>query len=269
MAGFGDLLGALLEQGMSPSARGRLGNALGQGGQGGLGGMLGEILGGRRAPAGNAPGGIDGLGGLLEAATRMFGNRPNTGGAGTGPGAPSGGTFGGNPAGSGGFGGKGVMAVLAGLALQALLKGRGGNVQSAVASGDLPLGLRAPENEDDERELERGAQLALRAMLNAAKADGEIDAAEIEKISGKASQAGAGAEAEQFLREEMLKPMDLDGLVAAVPNGQMAAQVYAASLFAIEVDTPQEADYLRRLAAGLGLESGVVGEIHRSLGVNI
>ncbi|MGD8842015.1 MAG: DUF533 domain-containing protein [Gammaproteobacteria bacterium] len=50
-----------------------------------------------------------------------------------------------------------------------------------------------------------------------------------------------------------------------------AAQLYTASLFAIEVDTPQEVEYLGRLAAGLGLglQTGVVEEIHRSLGVNL
>jgi uncharacterized membrane protein YebE (DUF533 family) len=49
----------------------------------------------------------------------------------------------------------------------------------------------------------------------------------------------------------------LDGLLE-VPNPQTAVEVYASSLLAIEVDTPAERDYLRRLAQGLGLEERTV-----------
>jgi uncharacterized membrane protein YebE (DUF533 family) len=56
-------------------------------------------------------------------------------------------------------------------------------------------------------------------------------------------------------------------IVRAVPNRQVAAQLYAASLLAIEVDTPQERAYLQQLATDFGLDSRIVGQIHETLGV--
>jgi uncharacterized membrane protein YebE (DUF533 family) len=42
-------------------------------------------------------------------------------------------------------------------------------------------------------------------------------------------------------------------------------EVYAASLFAIDVDTEAEAAYMRQLAQGLGLNPTLVRELHASL----
>jgi len=52
----------------------------------------------------------------------------------------------------------------------------------------------------------------------------------------------------------MTKPLDTQALLAAA-KGQpaFAAQIYAASLLAIEVDTPAEKKYLDQLAADWGL----------------
>lgn len=57
-------------------------------------------------------------------------------------------------------------------------------------------------------------------------------------------------------------------MAAQIPNPVVAAEVYAASLFAIEVDTEAERDYLQRLAERLGLEPGVVAQLHRAVGVD-
>jgi uncharacterized membrane protein YebE (DUF533 family) len=46
----------------------------------------------------------------------------------------------------------------------------------------------------------------------------------------------------------------------------VAAQIYAASLLAIQVDTQEERDYLRVLAGKLGLEPAVVAQLHGALG---
>ena len=56
----------------------------------------------------------------------------------------------------------------------------------------------------------------------------------------------------------MKRPADLNRLVNDIPDEAVAAQVYLASLFAIEVDTQAEIDYLRQLAQGTGLDTGVV-----------
>jgi uncharacterized membrane protein YebE (DUF533 family) len=107
----------------------------------------------------------------------------------------------------------------------------------------------------------------LQAMINAAKADGQIDAAEQQRILGKLEEAGANAAVQEFVRAEMARPLDLQALLREVHHPQMAAEVYAASLLAIEVDTPAERDYLRQLAQGLGLDEGAVQRLHLTLGV--
>lgn len=62
--------------------------------------------------------------------------------------------------------------------------------------------------------------------------------------------------------------MDLGGIVAASRNSpQLAAQVYAASLLAIEVDTPAERQYLQQLAEGLGLSPEVTSQLEKTVGL--
>ncbi len=57
-----------------------------------------------------------------------------------------------------------------------------------------------------------------------------------------------------------------DALLAEVDGPQTAVEVYGASLLAIEVDTPAERDYLRRLAQALQLDPATVQRLHASLG---
>jgi uncharacterized membrane protein YebE (DUF533 family) len=107
--------------------------------------------------------------------------------------------------------------------------------------------------------------LMIRAMITAAKADGEIDPQERQRILGRLDEAGADAEAQAFVRDEMARPVDVPALVSAVDSPHTAIEAYAASLFAIDIDTPAEAAYMRQLAQGLGLNPTLVRELHQSL----
>jgi uncharacterized membrane protein YebE (DUF533 family) len=71
----------------------------------------------------------------------------------------------------------------------------------------------------------------------------------------------------EFVLEEVRKPMSTAEIVRAVPNRQVGAQVYAASLLAIEIDTPAEKAYIQQLARDLGLDSQAVNQIHETLGI--
>ena len=62
----------------------------------------------------------------------------------------------------------------------------------------------------------RSAELLLRAMINAAKADGQIDGTEMNNILNKLDEAGASQETKDFVLAEMRRPLDLDVLVADV-----------------------------------------------------
>jgi uncharacterized membrane protein YebE (DUF533 family) len=232
-----DLLGAVTQSGLrSRSTAGRLRNSLGDGT---LGGSLGDIW----DRAGKAVGGSQNLavGGIGALAGALLGSGRGVGGALRG-----------------GLGG-GVMALLGAMAFQAL-KNRG--------DGRVPLGLAAPKSEAERAELARNAGLVLKAMVNAAKADGRIDESETRRILSKVQESGADPEALEFLTAEMKKPMETANLAAtALGNPELAAELYSASLLAIEVDTPAEKKYLEELAAALGLEPEVTIRIHQAFGL--
>jgi uncharacterized membrane protein YebE (DUF533 family) len=265
-----DLLGSLVQSGVSSTANDRLGHAMGPQGLGGrespFGALLGQVLGGG-AGQGAAGGGLGGLlgglvgqaGGLANDATAAVksGNPLAVGGLAALAGALLGG---GGDAMKGALGG-GLLAVLGGLAMNVLKQQRAGSGAAAA-----PLGLRAPVDVAEESMLENRALLVIRAMVDAAKADGEIDATERGRIVGRLRETGAGSDALDFLMTEMQRPLDVDALVAMVQSREEAVQVYAASLLAIEVDTEAERAYLARLAQALGLDAGVVAEVHSALG---
>jgi uncharacterized membrane protein YebE (DUF533 family) len=141
-------------------------------------------------------------------------------------------------------------------------------VQEQVATEeDVPLGVRPPQTPGEEAVLASTAMILMQAMISAAKADGQIDGGEMERILGKLEEGGADGEARDFVLQEMRKPLDIDALAAQAQTPTLAAEVYAASLLAIEVDTPAEKDYLRQLAQKLRLDPAVVAHLHSSLGV--
>jgi len=273
-----DLLGAVVQSGMSQSSTGRvatslaggglldslagmLGGASGSGTQGGgaLGGVLGNLggmLGGASGKSSQS-GGI--LGNILAEAGKAVGGTQNL--ALGGLGALAGSLLGGGKKSVGGALGGGVMALLGVMAFQAL-KARAGQ------TAKVPLGLAVPQSKAQEAELERNTQLVLRAMLNAAKSDGQIDEGEIRRILGKVEENGVDQQARDFLVAEMKKPMETEVLIAAGKGKpELAAQLYSASLLAIEVDTPAEREYLEKLASGMRLDPEVTSRIHQIVGL--
>lgn len=111
--------------------------------------------------------------------------------------------------------------------------------------------------------MEEQAKLMIRAMIQAAKADGEIDAEEREKILDHL--ADASDEEIAFVQAELDAPVDV-ALLAEAASESTKAQVYSAALMAISVDTEHEKQYLAQLASALGLETARVAEIHRAMG---
>ena len=101
----------------------------------------------------------------------------------------------------------------------------------------------------------------LRAMIAAAKADGHIDATEQQKIFGKLDDMELGIEDKAFVIDELKKPLDIDAVVAAATSPELAVEIYAASLLAIDPDDPAEQAYLSLLASRLKLEPGLRASI--------
>ncbi len=108
----------------------------------------------------------------------------------------------------------------------------------------------------------REAVLLIRAMIAAAYADSHLDAEERERIQSRLEGAGLGPEERAFLEREMAAPVPVSELVAGATTPELAEQVYAASLLAIDVDTPEERGYLAGLARLLGLDGETVARLH-------
>ncbi len=205
---------------------------------------------------------------------KMMGSNSSSGG---GLGGLLGGLMGGNSNSSGSSSGGGLSDLIGGLAgkggsggLGSILDSLGGSNASAGNGGGLGdifnsvLQGKEPEKVDDEQEKE--AEILLRAMLNAAKCDGQIDEEEQKKITQHLEDVTE--EEAQFVREELNSPLDLDGFINSVPRG-MEEKVYFMSLLAIDLDTQEEANYLDKLAKGLSISNDVANQIHEKLGAPV
>jgi uncharacterized membrane protein YebE (DUF533 family) len=97
-------------------------------------------------------------------------------------------------------------------------------------------------------------------MIAAANADHAVDDAERQAILGKVAASGLGAEERSFVEQELAHPLDLRALAVQVKSPEMAEQVYAASILALEVDSEAERNYLQRLASALKLDAATVAK---------
>jgi uncharacterized membrane protein YebE (DUF533 family) len=111
------------------------------------------------------------------------------------------------------------------------------------------------------------AVLLIRAMIAAANADGVIDQEERNRVLNRLQAVQLTSEEHAFIVNELLAPKDIDGIVGQVKSAEMAREVYAASLAAIEVDTQAEKTHMDTLAARLSLDDAAVDEIHAKLGI--
>lgn len=231
-------VGAMVAKGVSGAMRGG-------GAGGGLGGLLGGVLGNAGGAAGGAGGGLaGGLGGLLS-------------------GQQQGGQQ--QQAGAGGAGG-GLGGLLESLAGPQAGQQQGQQVPQPQQGGfgDLFNNALAGQEPQPDPAAEQQAEVMLRAMLMAARADGQIDAAEQEKITGNLGEIGE--EEANFIRNEMANPTSLEAFIPTIPKGS-EQQVYLMSLLAIDLDTQEEAQYLDKLAKGLNIDQATSNAIHAKLGV--
>lgn len=114
-----------------------------------------------------------------------------------------------------------------------------------------------PQQQNDD------AIVLIRAMINAAKSDGDISEAEQQSILERIGDPSQ--DVIDFLRNEFNQPLDVREFAWSVPLG-MEQKVYTMSLAAIELDQNKEAAYLRDLAHGLRLTPDVCNQIHQQFG---
>ncbi|HRK19628.1 MAG TPA: DUF533 domain-containing protein [Hyphomicrobiaceae bacterium] len=154
----------------------------------------------------------------------------------------------------------GGLALIGGLAYKALQNYQAGK---PIISGPDSNLMPAPQGSgyDVGAVTNESATLYIRAMIAAAAADGRIDANEQQKIIGSLKQAGADAEAEAFIAQELNSPATTDELASSVSSAEEAVQVFTAARIAVDLDTEEEHAFLVDLANKLGIEGRLAQHI--------
>lgn len=217
-----DLLEQLLRAGQG--SMNRPGGGATQGGSGGdLGGLLGGLLGGG-AGAGGGLGGL--LGGLLGGGSALGGASQRRAGGGSQYAALA------------------SLGMMAFQAYQAWQRSQAAAPQQALRTADM---LAGPE-------VESHSHAVLRALIAAAKADGRIDDAERQMISTEIGRHTDDPELQQWLDDEVAKPLDAHDVAQSATDPAMAAEMYLASVMVAGDQQGAERDYLDELAAALQID---------------
>jgi uncharacterized membrane protein YebE (DUF533 family) len=223
-----DLLEQLLRAGQGSMAQQGGGGASAQGGLGDLGGLLGGLLGGG-AGAG-AGGGGAGLGGLL--------------GGLLGGGSPMGGAPQSRSGGGANYAALASLGMMAFQAYQAWQRSQASAPQEAPRTVDLLAGPQVEEH----------SHAILRALIAAAKADGRIDDAEKRMISTEIGRHTDDPQLQQWLDDEVAKPLDAREVAQSATDPGMASEMYLASVMLVDDQQDAERNYLDELAAALQIE---------------
>ncbi|CAA6824600.1 MAG: Unknown protein [uncultured Thiotrichaceae bacterium] len=120
------------------------------------------------------------------------------------------------------------------------------DMDNSQADNDLPLVL-------------------IRAMIAASRADGSMDSTESHKIFESIQALDLDQDSKNVLLDEMNHPIDMDYLINQAQTQEKAAEIYAASLLAIDVDSHAEESYLQMLAARLKLPAELTAEITQQI----
>lgn len=227
-------------------------------GAGGLGGLLGGGV-------GSGGGGI--LGRAGDVLRQIFGGNPAAAGlagglAGSVLGRGAGTGIGGSVMRLGGLAAVGGLAYLAWQRWQASRNG-----QPAPAA---PAQLQAPPANSgfapaDQAGQQRLGMLVLKSMISAAKADGQVDPEEMQKIVGEMGAQQLSDAEKAFLMGELAKPVDADALAREATTPQEATAAYAASVMVIGTQSAQEQTYLQQLAQKLRLDPQLVTQVHQQV----
>ncbi|MFJ2982581.1 MULTISPECIES: tellurite resistance TerB family protein [unclassified Pseudomonas] len=216
-----DLLEQLLRAGQGSRVQ------QGNDGLGGLGGLLGGLLGGGRASGGSA-----GLGGLLG------------GLLGGGAGSSTGGATQGRSTGGSHYAALASLGMMAFQAYQSWQRSQAAAPQQAMRTVDQ---LSGPEAEDHSHAI-------LRALIAAAKADGRIDPQEEQLIYAEIKRHTSDPQLQQWLDEEVSKPLDATEVAESAQDTAMAAEMYLASVMLVDDQQAAERTYLDELASALQID---------------
>ncbi|NOH62186.1 tellurite resistance TerB family protein [Vibrio sp. RE88] len=108
-------------------------------------------------------------------------------------------------------------------------------------------------------------ELIIKAMIAAAKADGHVDAEEMQRIESTLKEAGADAGLQTMLHNELNKPLDPSEIARLAQSPQQASEIYLASLIVVDEQNFMEKAYLQELAKQLQLAPEVTFQLEQQL----
>ncbi|MBI6942767.1 tellurite resistance TerB family protein [Pseudomonas putida] len=218
-----DLLEQLLRAGQSSQAQK---GSSGVSPQDGLGGLLGGLLGGAKATGGGG-----GLGGLLG--SLLGGGSSSVGG-----------TTQARSAGGANYAALASLGMMAFQAYQRWQRSQAAAPQQALHTVDQLSGAQA----------EGHSHAVLRALIAAAKADGRIDKQEELLIYAEIKRQTSDPQLQQWLDEEVSKPLNAAEVAQSAQDPAMAAEMYLASVMLVDDQQAAERAYLDELAVALQID---------------
>ncbi len=120
------------------------------------------------------------------------------------------------------------------------------------------LGAKRPDSLSD-------GMIVIRAMIAAATADGHMDGEEQSRIFAEAERLELSPSDKALLFDELRNPASLDDLVSQIDRAELAVEVYAASVLAIDETLPAGRAYLDLLAERLELPQELVQSLHAEI----
>lgn len=169
------------------------------------------------------------------------------------------------------LGGIAAVGALAYAAYQRYGSGAAAGGQPIVSQSNDPELVPAPAGsaflpaKEDSAGQEALGLTLVRSMIAAARSDGRLDAVESQAIFQRIETLGLDPESQSLLVAEMGRPVDMDAIVNSATSPEVAAEIYIASLLAIDVDTTAEKSYLAMLAARLNIPPDLASELRRQV----
>lgn len=146
----------------------------------------------------------------------------------------------------------GSLAALGGLAYQMYRQWEGGNVAAAgTAQAREPALLEAPAPK-------ASAEILLKAMIAAAKADGHVDSGELENIRQQLAEVALEGNVNDMILDELAQPRSASDIAVLANNDvAVATEIYLVSAAIIDEANEAETAYLSDLRIALQLPETV------------
>lgn len=121
---------------------------------------------------------------------------------------------------------------------------------AAADTGAAYAALPAPQAEAHGRAM-------LKAFIAAAKSDGHVDERERQHIEAELQRSGADAATRAWVQDELRRPVEPAEVAALATSPEQAAELYLASVIAVDETSTMERAYLDALARRLQLDAGL------------